>query len=134
MNVPLILAGSIAVLAAGIHGVGGDVLVVRKLFAGTLPPTRFGGPAMTRAMVHVTWHITTVAFLTLGVALLLAGSALDGDAAHAVGLVGAAGWTGFAAVAIGLGAATQGGRALRRHPGPLIIAATAALAWWGALL
>jgi hypothetical protein len=31
MNVPLILAGSLAILGAAIHGVGGEVLVLRKL-------------------------------------------------------------------------------------------------------
>jgi hypothetical protein len=134
MDVPLLVAGALAVLATAVHGVGGELLVVRGLSPGVLPSTRFGGPRMTQAMIHVTWHITTVAFLTVGSALLLAGSVLDGDSAQAVGLLAAAASTGFAAVALGLGAANaRFPGSLLRHPGPAVLAATAALAWWGAL-
>ena len=38
VNVPLIVAGSLAIIGAGVHGVGGEVLVVRKLSLGMLPP------------------------------------------------------------------------------------------------
>jgi hypothetical protein len=134
MNIPLIAAGSLAVLAAAIHGGAGEVLVVRRLSTETLAGTAFGGPRMTQAMIHVTWHVTTVAFLAVGIALILSGSVLDGDAARAVGLVAAGTSTGFAAVALGLGAAdTKTPRALLRHPGPIGLATVAALAWWGAL-
>jgi hypothetical protein len=134
VNVPLIVAGSLAILAAAVHGVGGELFVVRRLSPGTLPSSRFGGPRMTKSMIHVTWHLTTIAFLTVGCALLLSGSVLDGDAAQAIGLVAAVASTGFAALALGLGAAyTRSPRSLFRHPGPAALAATAALAWWGAL-
>ena len=134
MNVPLILAGSIAILGAAIHGIGGEVLVMRKLSPAMLTPSPFGGPRMTKAMIHVTWHLTTYAFLAVGIALLLAGTVLDGDAARAIGLLGAAAFTGFAALAVGLGAASvQSLRPLIGHPGPVALSATAALAWWGAL-
>jgi hypothetical protein len=134
MNVPLIVAGSIAVLGAAVHGIGGEVLVVRKLSPATLASSAFGGPRMTRAMIHVTWHLTTYAFLAVGIALLLAGSALDDDASRAIGAFGAAAFTGFAAVAMGLGVADAGSpRSLLRHPGPAGMTAIAALAWWGAL-
>jgi hypothetical protein len=133
-NVPLIVAGCLAILGAAIHGVGGEVLVVRRLPPAMLPPSRFGGPRMTKAMIHTTWHMTTIAFLTVGSALLLSGSVLDGDAARAIAVLAAAAATGFAALAVGLGAAyTQAPRSLFRHPGPLLLTATAALAWWGAL-
>jgi hypothetical protein len=134
MNVPLIVAGAIAILGAAIHGGAGEVFVVRRLSPGTLPPTRFGGPGMTRAMIHVTWHITTIAFLTVGLALLLSGTVLEGDSARSIGLLAAAAFTGFAAVAMGLGAANaQSPRSLLVHPGPLVLTAAAALAWLGAL-
>jgi hypothetical protein len=134
MNVPMIVAGSLAVLGAAIHGGAGEVLVVRKLAPAMLPPSRFGGPRMTKAMIHTTWHMTTVAFLTVGAALLLAGSVLDGDAARAVGLLAAGASTGFAVLGVGLGAAyTQSARSLWRHPAPALLIATTALAWWGAL-
>jgi hypothetical protein len=134
VNLPLIVAGCLALLGAALHGVGGELLVVRRLSPATLPSSRFGGPLATRAMIHVTWHITTVAFLTVGVALVLAGSVLDGDAAQAIGVVAAAACTGFAAVAVALGlASTRSPRSLLRHPGPVVLTVTAALAWWGAL-
>jgi hypothetical protein len=134
VNVPLIVAGSLAILGAVIHGVGGEVLVVRKLSPATLPSTRFGGPRTTRSMIHITWHMTTIAFLTVGSALLLSGSVLHGDTARGIGLVAACASTGFAALTVGLGAVyTQSLRSLFRHPGPAVLTATAALAWWGAL-
>jgi hypothetical protein len=134
VNVPLIVAGSLAIAGAGIHGVGGEVLVVRKLSPGMLPSSRFGGPEMTKTMIHVTWHMTTIAFLSVGSALLLSGAVLHGDAARGIGLVAAAASTGFAVLAVGLGGAYRRfPRSLFRHPGPVVLTLTAALAWWGAL-
>ena len=134
MNVQLIVAGALAVLGAAVHGVGGEVLVVRKLSPEVLPASPFGGPRMTKAMIHVTWHLTTIAFLSIGVVLLLSGSVLNGEVARGIGLVGAATSTGFAAVIVGLGAAqVKSPRSLFRHPGPVVLSATAALAWWGVL-
>jgi hypothetical protein len=134
VNAQLIVAGCLAILGAAIHGVGGEILVVRKLSPGMLPSSPFGGPGMTKAMIHVTWHMTTVAFLTVGSALLLSGSVLHGDTARGIGLVAAGASTGFAALAVGMGAAyTRSPRSLFRHPAPAVLTATAALAWWGAL-
>jgi hypothetical protein len=134
VNVPLIVAGSLAILGAAIHGVGGEVLVVRKLSTAMLPSSRFGGPGMTKTMIHVTWHMTTIAFLTVGSALLLSGSVLHGDTARGIGLVAAGASTGFAALAVGMGGAYRHfPRSLLRHPAPVVLTATAALAWWGAL-
>jgi hypothetical protein len=134
VNAPLIVAGSFATLGAAIHGVGGEVLVVRKISPGMLPASRFGGPRMTKTMIHVTWHMTTIGFLTVGSALLLSGSVLHGDTARGLGLLAAGASTGFAALAVGLGGAfRQFPRSLLLHPGPVVLSATAALAWWGAL-
>ena len=130
MNVPLIIAGSLAILGAAIHGVGGDVLVVRKLSSGMLPSSPFGGPRMTKSMIHVTWHMTTIAFLTVGSALVLSGSVLHGDTARGIGLVAACESTGFAALAVGSAFAQ---RALFLHPAPALLTAVAVMAWWGAL-
>jgi len=134
VNLPLLVAGSLAILGAAIHGVGGEVLVVRKLSLEMLPSSRFGGPRMTKAMIHVTWHMTTIAFLTVGFALLVSGSALQGETAQGIGLLAAGASTGFAALAVGLGAAyMRSPRSLFLHPAPAVLTATAALAWWGAL-
>lgn len=138
MNVPLIVAAVLAILGAAIHGVAGEVLVMRGLSPESLPSSRFGGPRMTRTMIHATWHMTTIAFLTVGFALLLSGSVLHGDTARGIGLVAAGASTGFAAIAVGLGTSYARGpryalRSLLLHPGPAMLIATAALAWWGAL-
>ena len=134
MNVPLIVAGSLAILGAAFHGVGGEILVVRKLSPEVLPSSAFGGPRATKLMIHVTWHLTTVAFLSVGSALLLSGSVLHGDIARGVGLAAAGASTGFAAIAVGLTAAyTRSARSLFRHPAPALLTAAAALAWWGVL-
>jgi hypothetical protein len=134
VSAALIVAGALALAGAAIHGVGGEILVVRKLSPAVLPATPFGGPRMTQAMVHVTWHMTTIAFLTVGVALLLSGTVLDEDAAHAVATLAAAAATGFALLALGLGAAQiRSPRKLLSHPGPAVLTAVAALAWWGVL-
>jgi hypothetical protein len=134
VNAPLLVAGFLAILAAALHGAAGEVLVVRKLSPGMLPSTRFGSPGMTKTMIHVTWHLTTIAFLTVGSALLLSGSVLDGDTARGVALVAAGASTGFAALTVGLGVDYKRlPRSLFRHPAPFVLTATAALAWWGAL-
>jgi hypothetical protein len=134
VSFPLMVAGSLACIGAAIHGAAGEVLVVRKLSPAMLPSSPFGGPGTTKRMIQVAWHMATIALLTVGAALLLSGSVLDGDAARAVGLVGAAASTGFAALVVGLGATNARSlRPLFRHPGPLLLTATAALAWWGAL-
>jgi hypothetical protein len=84
-------------------------------------------------MIHVTWHMTTIAFLSVGSALLLSGSVLHGDTAQGMALVAAGASTGLAVVAVGVGAAyTRSPRSLLRHPAAALLAATAALAWWGA--
>jgi hypothetical protein len=134
VNVPLILAGSLAVLGAAIHGFGGELLVVRKLSPAMLPPSRFGGPRATMRMIHVTWHVATLAFLTVGCALLIAGSALHGDTRRGLAFLAAGASTGFAALVVGMGAGAPGfPRALVRHPAPAMLTATALLAWLGAL-
>jgi hypothetical protein len=130
VNVELLVAGSLALIASAIHGVAGEVLVVRRLSPRVLPSSRFGGPGMTKAMIRVTWHITTIAFLTVGSALVLSGSVLHGDTARGIGLVAAGASTGFAAVAMG-GALVLGPRSLLLHPGPVVLTAVAVLAWSG---
>jgi hypothetical protein len=134
VNVPLILAGFLAILCAAIHGVGGEILVVRQLSPAILPSSRFGGPRTTKTMIHVTWHIATIAFLTVGVALVLSGTVLHSHTAHGIALVAAGASTGYAAVTVALGAAyARSPRMVVRHPAPAVLTAAAALAWWGAL-
>ena len=134
MNVLLIIAGAISLLATAIHGVGGELLVVRRLSLEVLPRTNFGGARMTKAMIHATWHIATVAFLAVGVALILSGTALHGDTRHAMALLAAGASTGFAAAALVFGTGTvRSPRSLLRHPGPIALLSVAVLAWAGTL-
>ena len=133
MNLPLVVAGCLAIAGVAIHGLAGELLVVRKLSSSTLPSTSFGGPRMTRTMVHVAWHLTTVAFATVGVALLLSGTVLDGEAARALALLAAGASTAFVLVVLGLSAAALRPRSLITHPAPVLLSLTAALAWVGAL-
>ena len=134
MNGLLVAAGGLGLLGAAIHGVAGEILVVRRLSPAVLPSSSFGGARMTKAMIHTTWHLTTIAFVTVGVSLLLAGTVLDGDEARGIALVAAAASTAFAALVIGIGGAyARTPRALWRHPAPALLTATAVLAWWGAL-
>jgi hypothetical protein len=134
MNAPLLVAGCLGIVGGLIHGAGGEFLVVRKLGPEVLPSSRFGGPRTTQAMIHVTWHMTTIAFLVVGGQLAVAGTAVHGDSRRALGLVGAIACTGFAGLTIGRGAAGAGSlRSLIRHPAPVLLTTTTALAWWGSL-
>ncbi len=142
MNVPLVVAGSLSLLGAAVHGGVGDLFVVRPLTPEVLPSTKFGGPGLTKVMIRVSWHITTFAFAAVGTALLASGLVLRGDAARAIGVVAAIGATGFAAIVVG-GALAHAPRSLRSgtrrdrrmfiHPGPWVLTAVAVLAWVGAL-
>jgi hypothetical protein len=125
-----VAAGAIAVLAAAIHGGAGEVLILRGLFSGELPSSRFGGPGATRVMIRVTWHIVTLTFALLGSALAACGFLGPGDSCRGVGVVAASSFAGFFALAVVV--AVQRPRMLICHPGPLAFLAVAALAWWGA--
>ena len=130
MNVPLLVAGSLALADAAVHGLGGELLVVRRLSPRALPPSPFGGPSMTKTMIGVTWHMTTFAFASLGILEIYA--AVSGGVAQGVELLAAGTATAFAALAIGAGR-RPGLTAALRHPGPWVLATVAALTWWGAL-
>ena len=137
MNVPLMIAGVLSLLAAAIHGGGGELLVVRRLPQRQLPRTVFGGPEMTKTMIWVSWHIATIAFAVVGSALVLSGSVLQGDTARGVALLAAVAATGFAALALGA-KVVQGIRLWRNgdrraflHFGPEALTAIAVLAWLG---
>jgi hypothetical protein len=129
VNLPLLVAGALALVGAAIHGVVGDRVVVRRLSPGVLPSTSFGGPMTTKMMIRATWHMTTIAFLTVGSALLLAGSVLYGDFARGAGFVAACAATGFAAIVVGGVIADP--RLLFRHPAPIVLTGVAVLAWLG---
>ncbi len=74
--------------------------------------------------------MTTIAFHSVGSALVLAGSVLHGDTARGMALVAAGAATGFAAVAVA-GALPRVPRSLFLHPAPAWLTAVAVLAWVG---
>lgn len=134
MDAALIVAGSLALAASAIHAVAGEIFLIRKLSLEALPTSPFGDRSMTKAVVHVCWHMTTVALIMVGVALVLSGTALEGDAARSMSRLAAAALTGFWALALSLGAYyTRSARFVLLHPAPIMFTLAVALAWWGAL-
>jgi hypothetical protein len=130
MNVALVVAGSLSLVAAAVHGIAGEVLVVRRLSPATLPASPFGGPGTTKLMIRASWHMTTIGFVSVGCGLVLAGTVLHGGAARGIAVVAAAAATGFAGVAL-VGALAGSPRALVRHPAPIGLTVAAVLAWCG---
>ena len=129
MDLPLIIAGSIAVVSAALHVAGGEALM-RRVSPEVLPRQGPGGQRQTKMEIHINWQLVTITFLVLGVGLLLSGSVLDGDSARALALFAAATVTCFAVLAAGLVAAYS---SVLLHGAPAALTAVAALAWWGAL-
>jgi hypothetical protein len=126
-----IVAGTLALVGAAIHGGGGEAMVLRRLFSGELPSTPFGGPGATRVMIRVTWHIVTLTFAAMGSALATCGFLGPGEGCRGIGVVAASSFTGFLALAVVV--VLQRPRTLFSHPGPLLFLTVAALAWWGSV-
>ena len=131
MNVALLLAGVLSFVAAAIHGIAGDVLVVRRLEVGTLPSTPFGGPAASKLMIRVSWHLVTTTFAILGAGLVAC--AFDGaqDACRRTVILVASAFSAFAFITIAAALWANGPAGLFRHPAPTALTAIAVLAWWG---
>ncbi|MCA1726986.1 MAG: hypothetical protein LC722_04865 [Actinobacteria bacterium] len=126
---PLLVAGTLGLAGAVIHGGVGELLVVRRLSPKALPETSFGGGGMTKAMIRAAWHMTTMAFVTVGTSLILSGSVLSGELARGVALVAA--WLATIYAAMVMGAVFADPRRLIRHPAPVLLTAVATLAWLG---
>jgi hypothetical protein len=129
MNVPFVIAGVLAITGAAVHGILGERIVVTKLRTETLPSSRFGNAGMSLLMIRATWHITTLAFLVMGSALV-ACSPVPSGACEGIGRISAIAFASFFLLTIGL-AAPHVRRTVRRHPAPLIFLAVAVLAWVG---
>jgi hypothetical protein len=130
VNVPFLVAAALALVGAAVHGGAGEALVVRKLAANVLPPSPFGGGAATKLMIRATWHMTTVAFAVLGLALAACAGSDAGATCKGVGRLAGLSFSGFALIAVG-GAIARSPRSLVRHPAPVLFSTVAALAWWG---
>jgi hypothetical protein len=92
---------------------------------------------MTKLMIRVTWHITTIAFVVIGSAMVACAPAGSSEACRGVGRLAAISYTAFGVLAAGIVAMTQGPRALLpalwRHPAPLVFMLVAGLAWLGSI-
>ena len=124
-----VVAGVLSLIGAVVHGGAGEALILRKLFAGELPSSRFGGPAATRVMVRFTWHAVTLTFAVLGTGLATCGFVGPVGTCRGVGIVAAIIFTAF--VALTLVVVLQRPRTFFIHPGPPGFLVTAVLAWWG---
>jgi len=85
---------------------------------------------MTKAMIRAAWHMTTVAFSTVGSALVLSGASTaipPGGSAWSPPVSHRLRGTG------GRGCLRSAPRAGVLHPAPALLTAVAVLAWWGAL-
>lgn len=131
MNVAYVIAAVLAFGGAAVHGIAGERLVVRRLAAGALPSSPFGGPGVTMLMIRASWHIATVAFASLGAALGACAASPGSTSCAGVGRVAGVAFSGFTALVVGLGL-TRGPRTLLRHPAPLLFTAVAVLSWLGA--
>jgi hypothetical protein len=126
-----LVAGTLALAAAAIHGGVGEVIVVRRLPLDQLPSTRFGGPPASMVMLRFSWHAVTLTFAVLGVALVTCGFLGPGNGCRGIGIVAASTFTAF--VLLTPAVLLHRPRTFIRHPGPLAFLAVAALAWWGSL-
>jgi hypothetical protein len=130
MNLALAVAGTLGIAAAAVHGIVGDRLL-RRIDRATLPQSPIGGPNSTFGLIHVSWHLVTIAFLLSGIALFAISGSANAALVRGVATFLAALYACFAALALGYSAARLPS-ALLRHPAPIGFVVTAALIWWGA--
>ncbi|MFN2593655.1 MAG: hypothetical protein ABR579_02055 [Actinomycetota bacterium] len=131
MNWPLITAGSLAIIGTLIHGIIGD-RIVRRLEPEALQGNPFGSGRNTKFLIRVTWHFTTIAFATLGIALVVAGVSPRSAAALGIAYGAGALFTCWASLVLVAGFVRGGPRQLFAHPAPLMLSVTAVLVWLGA--
>ena len=109
MEWPLALAFALAVLLAGAHSYFGERYILIRLFRRELPKLR-GSDIFTKQVLRFAWHITSVAWIAMGAALLW-------EPRRAIAL-------GFAASGVMALAGSRG-----RHYSYVVFLAIAALSW-----
>lgn len=130
MNLPLLAAGALSLMAASIHGVVGD-RIVRRIDAGALPSNPFDGIS-TMLLIRVSWHLVTIAFVVLGVALVVVGIEPEIEGAKGIAYVAGAAFVSWSIFAFIAGLKNGGVGIVKSHPAPLIFLLTVGLILWGA--
>ena len=131
MNWALIAAGFLSLTGSVIHGVVGD-RIVRRIDDASLPRNPFKGLS-SKFLIRVTWHFVTIAFLVLGIALVVVGTAPDITAASGVVYVTGAAFACWSVFALTAGFKRGGIRAFKSHPGPVVFVIIVLLISWGAV-
>jgi len=125
MQMQLLAAGMLMILIGVAHSVIGEILIFRKLRAGTIVPLLAPAPLRERHLriLWANWHLTSALGWGLAALLILIAAAPD-PSSHAlhVRIIAIATLAGSALVLY----ATKG-----RHPGWLGLLIAAGLAWIG---
>ena len=130
MNWALIAAGSLSLAGSVIHGAVGD-RIIRRIDDASLPGNPFKGLS-SKILIRVTWHFVTIAFLVLGIALVVAGTKPDVTAASGIAYVAGAAFACWSIFALVVGVRRGGIRVFKSHPGPVLFLLTTGLISWGA--
>lgn len=110
MDWALPLAAALAVAIAGLHSYLGERYILVRLFRRSDLPHLFGSDLFTRRTLRFAWHLTSVAWIGMGAALVW-------DPQRALALA-------FGTTALAILAGSRG-----RHLAWAVFAAIAALAW-----
>lgn len=71
MNILILLSGLLTLVGAVAHGIGGELMIFRKMQPEVFPTMPNGDGAQAKAETRMTWHGITVYFAITGVILLL---------------------------------------------------------------
>ena len=124
MNAPLLAAGVLAAVTAGIHLIAGHVDTVRPLLASSLNEA----PKQT---LHGCWHIASVVQAVSAVVLLYLAVFGGGASADALARFIALNYFGFGLVFLAIALSVAWPKGLIRLPQWALLLPVAALAWWG---
>lgn len=125
MNIPLLLAGILTLVAAVFHIAVGEREIFASLEPDHLPSTRIGDGLATKQMLRGIWHMWAASWIVAAVLFLLfADDPVTGTAEATVRVLAAT----FAAYSIPVFLQFR-----FRHPGSFGFALIAVLAGWGTL-
>jgi hypothetical protein len=71
LNLPLLVAGVLAILIGAAHSILGERLVLGPLFRRGQVPKLLGSTTFARQTLRFTWHLTTVLAWGIGVVIII---------------------------------------------------------------